>query len=75
MSRTIRMRLERLERSAPTGDIPVWCDRLEKVPATIEAMIAEGEIRPDQRSRCVFWELATLALGAHEAALEVMQNG
>jgi len=46
MSRSIRMRLERLERGAPTGDIPVWCDLPEEVPATIEEMIAGGEISP-----------------------------
>ena len=72
MSRTIRMRLERLERSAPTGDVPVWCDVPEKVPATIEAMIAEGEILPEERARCVFWERATFAPGAHEAALGLL---
>jgi hypothetical protein len=46
MSRNIRMRLERLERGAPTGDIPVWCDFPEEVPATIEELIAGGEISP-----------------------------
>jgi hypothetical protein len=37
MSRGIRMRLERLERCAPTGDMPVWCDLSEDVPKTIDA--------------------------------------
>ena len=69
MSRNIRLRLERLERSASTGDIPVWCDRPGEAPATIDAMIAAGEIGPEERGRCVFWELATYAPGAHEAAL------
>lgn len=71
MSRTIRMRLERLERSATTGDIPVWCDLPEEVPATIEGMVAAGEIRPEERERCIFWEWATFAPGTHEAALSL----
>ena len=69
MSRTIRMRLQRLERSVPTGDIPVWCDLPEEVPATIDAMIAAGEISHEERGRSVFWECASFAAGAHEAAL------
>jgi hypothetical protein len=66
------MRLERLERSALAGDIPVWCNTPEEVPATIEAMIAEREIRPEERGRCVFWERATSAPGAHEARLGLL---
>jgi hypothetical protein len=47
----------------PTGDIPVWCDLPEEVPATIDAMVAAGEILPDERGSCVFWELATFPPG------------
>jgi len=72
MSRNIRIRLERLERSASTRDIPVWCDLPEEVPATIDAMIAGGEILPDDRGRCVFWEWDTFAPGSHEAALSLL---
>jgi hypothetical protein len=69
MSRNIRTRLARLERSASAGDIPVWCDLREEVPATIDAMIAGGEILPDDRGRCVFWEWAASLLGRHEEGL------
>ena len=62
MSRAIRMRIERPERSAPMAEIPAWCDLPEQVPATIDAMIAAGEIRSEERERCVFWERATFAL-------------
>src|SRR5882672_9717431 len=54
MSRNILTRLERLERGASAGDIPMWCDLPEEVPATIDAMIAGGEILPDDRGRLRF---------------------
>jgi hypothetical protein len=40
------------------GEIPVWCDLPEEVPATIDAMVTAGEISPEERGRCVFWALA-----------------
>jgi hypothetical protein len=45
---------------------------LEEVPATINEMIAAGEILPEERERCVFWELATFPPGTHEAMLSLL---
>jgi hypothetical protein len=66
------MRLERLERSAPMGEIPVWCDLPEEVPATIDAMVTAAEISLEGRGRCVFWALAIFPLGTHEARLDLL---
>jgi hypothetical protein len=38
-----------------TSEIPVWCETPDQVEETIEAMIAESEIQPADRARCVFW--------------------
>jgi hypothetical protein len=50
----------------------VWCNTPEEVPATIDAMIAAGEINPEDRRRCVFWELAAFAAGGHEEKLSLL---
>jgi hypothetical protein len=68
--RRIKERLARLESGAVEPQIPVWCETPEQVEATIEAMIAEGEIRPDQRSQCMFWEHASFPPGTHERLLD-----
>jgi hypothetical protein len=41
---SIKARLAKLERHGMTGGIPVWCDDEADVPATIQAMLAGGEI-------------------------------
>jgi hypothetical protein len=67
----ISARLAKLERHGSTGDIPVWCDDEADVPATIQAMLAEGEIAERDISRCVYWALArAYSLGLHERGLE-----
>ena len=66
---SIRARLAKLERHGITGDIPVWCDTERDVPATIQAMLAEGKITESDLSRCVFWARAR-ATGLHERGLE-----
>jgi hypothetical protein len=66
---SIRARLAKLERHGITGDIPVWCDTEMDVPATIQAMLADGEIIQDQIGRCGFWPMASSRNGAHESAL------
>jgi hypothetical protein len=71
---SIKARLARLERGGSTADIPVWCETEDEVPATIEAMLADGEINQAQVSRCVFWEMATAPAGAHERALDELDN-
>jgi hypothetical protein len=69
---SISARLARLEATTGTTAIPVWCETADQVEETIEAMIAEGEIRPDQRSRCVFWERVNCMPGHHEAILDAL---
>jgi hypothetical protein len=71
---SIKARLAKLERGGSTGDIPVWCDSEAEVPATIEAMLADGEINQGQINRCVFWEKATAPAGAHERTLDELDN-
>jgi hypothetical protein len=67
---SIKARLAKLERSGSTADIPVWCETEEEVPATIKAMLADGEITQAQIGRCVFWPMASSSNGAHERALD-----
>jgi hypothetical protein len=66
---SINARLARLERGGSTADIPVWCETEAEVPATIEAMLANGEISQGDVRRCVFWAVARADYGAHERAL------
>jgi hypothetical protein len=66
---SIKARLARLERSGATAEIPVWCETGAEVPATIEVMLADGEITHGEISRCVFWEMARSGHGSHERAL------
>ncbi len=66
---SIRARLAKLERDSPIGDIPVWCDSKAELPATIKAMLADGEIIQDRTGQCVFWSEAGSRNGAHERAL------
>ena len=55
MKREIEKRLSRLE-GDNSEDIPVFCEHESDVEATVDAMIAAGEIVENDRSRCVFWE-------------------
>jgi hypothetical protein len=69
-NRAIEQRLRRLEAAGNRDQIAVWCEDEADVAATIEAMIAEGEIREADRHRCVHWEkVTTCAPGTHDAAL------
>jgi hypothetical protein len=71
---SIKARLAKLERSGSSADIPVWCETEADVPITIEAMLADGEISQGEVRRCVFWERATAPPGAHERALNELDN-
>ena len=71
---SVKARLAKLERTGSTADIPVWCETEAEVPATIKAMLADGEINQGQISRCVFWEKASAPIGAHERALVELDN-
>jgi hypothetical protein len=66
---SIKARLAKLERGGSPADIPVWCETEAEVPATIKAMLAEGEISQDEVRHCVFWAMARTGHGAHERAL------
>jgi hypothetical protein len=71
---SIKARLAKLERSGPATDIPVWCETEAEVPATIKAMLADGEISQGEVRRCVFWAMARADYGAHERALVELDN-
>lgn len=65
-------RLAKLEtRHRTSGQLPVWCDDLSDMPAAIEAMVTEGELRDEDRRRCVHWT-AISETGRHEAALAAL---
>jgi hypothetical protein len=70
-------RLDRIETrlSGGSGDIAVWCDNEGDMAATIDAMIAEGEIAPTDRPRCVHWTKARAAPRSHETALDCLARG
>lgn len=62
-------RLARLEtRRGAGGLIPVWCDDIGDMPATIDAMVVAGELQEADRPRCVYWT-AISDTGRHEPAL------
>jgi hypothetical protein len=69
----MRSQLKRLEKiEAPaTDDIPVWCLHEADMHRTIDAMIAEGEIREDDRPRCVHC-LKAKHSRKHEVAIDEM---
>ena len=68
----LRSRVTKLEMQSSGGSIPVWCNDAADVPATIDAMIADGEIREVDRGRCVYWPDFRGA-GRHEPALAMLQ--
>jgi hypothetical protein len=67
-------RVRRLETSEGIGgNISVWCLDRANVPATIEAMIADGEVTEADRSRCVYWaDRQNVRPGSHERALDAL---
>jgi hypothetical protein len=71
---SIKARLAKLEHHGMTGGIPVWCDDEADVPATIQAMLAGGEITQSDVSRCVFWAHARCPAGEHERSLEELDR-
>lgn len=49
---TLSVRLARLEtRQGAGGQIPVWCDDIVDMPATIDAMVVDGEMLDGERLR------------------------
>jgi hypothetical protein len=48
-------RLEKLEAGTGGDQIPIWCEDESEVPATIDRMIAAGELTEADRALCVYW--------------------
>ena len=48
-------RLAKVESKIEGDQIPVFCEEESEVPATIDRMIAAGEITEDERRLCVYW--------------------
>ena len=56
------------------SEILVWCDDPSEMDVTVDAMIAEGRIKPGQRIVCVHWSRATAGPGAQEEALAELET-
>jgi hypothetical protein len=69
---SIATRIMKLEVRGGSGQIPIWCDDDADVPATIDAMIAEGELQKADRQRCIHWSQMRAPEGCHERALEIL---
>ena len=52
---SIATRIMKLEERGGSGQIPDPCDVETDVLATIDTMIAEGELQEADRPRCVHW--------------------
>jgi hypothetical protein len=68
---SIATRIMKLEARGGSGQIPIWCDNEAGIPATIDAMIAEGELQEADRQRCVHWSRMQVPAGCHERALGI----
>ena len=75
INRALQRCIERLEvAAAPSGQIPIWCDRGDPDYETaIEAMVAAGEIAEADRSRCTPWWECACPTGTHEAWLASLE--
>jgi hypothetical protein len=62
----------KLEARGGSGQIPIWCDVETDVLATIDSMIAEGELQEADRPRCVHWSRMQVPAGCHERALGIL---
>lgn len=69
---SIATRIMKLEARGGSGQIPIWCDVETDVLATIDAMIAEGELQETDRPRCVHWSRMQAKPGHHERALGIL---
>jgi hypothetical protein len=69
---SIATRITKLEGRSGTGQIPIWCDDETHVPATIDAMIADGELQEADRPRGVHWTRMQAKSGHHERALRIL---
>jgi hypothetical protein len=62
----------KLEARSGSGEIPIWCDDEADMAATINAMIAKGELQEADRPRCVYWTRMQAKPGHHERALGLL---
>lgn len=69
---SIATRIMKLEARGGSGEIPIWCDDEADMPATIDAMIADGELQESDRPRCVHWSQMQAPESCHERALEIL---
>lgn len=69
---SIATRIIKLEARCGSGQIPIWCDNETDVPASIDAMIAEGELQEVDRPRCVHWSQTQAPESCHERALGIL---
>lgn len=70
MPRSVDFQLRKLE-DRGTDEIAIWCDEASEVPATVDQMIADGELLEADRPRCVHWQsVKKCAPGTHERRLK-----
>lgn len=77
MNATLSSRLRKLESlRRGSGGIPIWCDDLSHMPATVSAMIESGEITEAEIGRCIHWTQAQAGPGilCHEDALALLDD-
>jgi hypothetical protein len=55
MSGAIERRLAKIESKIEGDQIPIFCEEEREVPATIDRMIAAGELSEADRPLCVYW--------------------
>ena len=55
MPDAIERRLAKVESKIEGDQIPIFCEEEHEVPATIDRMIAAGEITEAERPLCVYW--------------------
>jgi hypothetical protein len=69
---SIATRIMKLEALGGSREIPIWCGDETDVPATIDSMIAEGELQEVDRPRCVHWSQTQAPEGCHERAFGIL---
>ena len=74
MTRSITLRLAKLEGANSREGILVWCDDEDQVEATIADMIERKEIKASDRICCVYWLRARRSAGDHERWLESLEE-
>jgi hypothetical protein len=55
MTGAIERRLAKLEAKREGDQIPIYCEDESEVPATVDRMIAAGELGEADRVLCVYW--------------------